>query len=134
MSWDAIYSLKDLDLDPSLLQVLSSNKQEISGFIVGDLALSNGLEQQVLRGSADAECLVRICHTVYRAGHALIIEELRFLFHGLMVGDMQRALFGPMVSLSKIHEQEIRQVLDRPSQALLRRDSIPVVIDIQDLP
>ena len=46
-----------------------------------------------------------------------MIDELRWLFLVLMVGDMHGALFGSRVSFSKAHKEEIQRLLNRQETA-----------------
>ena len=41
VSWAVIYALKELELDPNLVALFLSHKQELEHFLIGDLAVSD---------------------------------------------------------------------------------------------
>ncbi|KAM0794035.1 hypothetical protein BDR22DRAFT_827310 [Usnea florida] len=94
VSWATIHALKELEVDEDLFALLSSNRQELEGFLLGDLTISDDADLEALSRSSMADRLVHICHSAYTAGSMDLMHKLRWLFLLLMVGDMQRALFG----------------------------------------
>lgn len=137
-SWAAILNLKSLELNSVLIDLLSSNRHKIHSILAGDHAALTQGGPQALGDLSAAEALVQCCCVAKAAGHRVIIDQLRWLFLTLLVGDLKNSFYGTGVSLNEARVKEIQRVLTErqnhmESHAVERSSSIIVTMDLKDL-
>ena len=133
MAWGAILGLKDLELEPYLVDLFSRREHSLDTFVIDDVTMSGGPGPRGARESK-VKVLVRICNDANVVSHMKLMTKIRWLFLVLVIGDLQNSIFGSKASMSKAHEQEIQRVLlDGQSEAPRGSDSLTGLINFKDM-